>query len=239
MPPPSSAKKRERKKPMPDIKVLISTVADGSMYNRHDIRSAAIIKNRERFLKKHGITMQQTTCFPANYSSDDFCRYRTVSRKDGGIGMTGDSPIIADALATRDSGHALMLPVADCIGTALYDPTQRVLMVAHLGRHSLEQQGGTKVVEYLQTEFNCNPADVQVWLTPAPGKDAYPIWALDNKGMKEAAFEQLQAGGILLNNIHDNPADTTKDENYFSYSEFLKGNRDHDGDYAIVAMMTK
>jgi hypothetical protein len=229
---------------MTDLVYKVSTISDGSMLNRHDPLDPAVIRNREVFLKKHSITMPQSVRLHVNMlvratveHDQDYCRYREVTSKEGSRGMYNDDTIVGDAIVTRKKNVALFLPIADCVGATFYDPVQHVLMVSHLGRHSLEQQGGTKSVEFLVQSFGSNPADIKVWLTPAPGKDVYPIWKLDNKGMKEATFEQLDAAGILLNNITDNPADSTKDLNYYSYSEFLRGNREEDGDYAIVAMM--
>lgn len=131
-----------------------------------------------------------------------------------------------------------MLPVADCVGAVLFDASKAVLMVSHLGRHSLEQQGAMRSVEHLSKVFGCNPADIEVWLTPAPGKPSYQIWALDNQGMKEATFAQLTTAGILPEHIHDDERDTVLDHNFYSYSEFLKGNRKEDGDHMIAAVMT-
>jgi copper oxidase (laccase) domain-containing protein len=229
---------------MPNIIVATSTVKDGSMFNRHDMFDPVVIHNREVFLKTHTITMDQTTRVNVSANSraadetEDFCRYATIGNADKGSGMRDDKIQVADALVTTDVGHAIMLPVADCTGTVIYDPVKRVLMVSHLGRHSIVQEGGKKSVQYLVDHFGSNPADLLVWLTPAPGKDVFPIWALDNRGFKEVTFEQLESAGVKKEHITDNPADSTKDPNYYSYSEFLKGNRDEDADYAIVAMMT-
>jgi copper oxidase (laccase) domain-containing protein len=222
---------------MTKLTVAISTVADGSMYNRRDMNDPHVIHNREVFLNEHEIKVNQTTHLHPTYDRIDYCEYKEVDESDKGRGMYDESAFIADAAITTEKNHALLLPIADCIGTVFYDPVRQVLMVSHLGRHSLEQQGGTKSVEFLIETYGSNSTDILVWLTPAAGKKAYPLWKLDNKGMKEAIFEQLGTAGILPKNITDNPADTTKDLNYYSYSEFRKGNREEDGDHAIVAMI--
>lgn len=220
------------------LKVAISTVADGSMLRRGAPSDPGVIKNREVFLAKHSISLNQTTRVSFSYETHTFTRYYTVNNDEKGIGMSDASPINADALVTTQSHHALFLPLADCIGAVLYDSKQHVLMMSHLGRHSLEQHGGSASVQFLKEHFHSNPADIEVWLTPAAGKENYPIWSLENKGLKEVVYEQLVAAGINESHIHDDPTDTTTDERYYSYSEFLKGNRSEDGDYAIVAMMT-
>jgi hypothetical protein len=229
---------------MSSIKVAISTIADGSMLNRHHGSDPVIIANRERFLQKNGIDAEQTTRLKLalhdrlNDGETDFCRYSEVSSTDKGAGMHDTNVIISDAIVTREPNHALFLPIADCVATAIYDPVRHVLMLSHLGRHSLEQQGAVKSVQYLVDHYGSSPADLLVWSSPAPNKEVYPIWKLDNQGMKEAWFEQMASAGILPEHITDNPADSATDLNYYSYSEFLKGHRSEDGDYGMVAMMT-
>lgn len=223
---------------MTGLFVATSTVEDGSMLNRLDLRDEATIKNRRNFLSKHNISLNDSTRIQLSFEDTNFCRYVEVGQEHKNAGMTNEQGIVADAIITRNIGHALFLPIADCVGTVLYDPKNRVLMMSHLGRHSLEQQGAKRSVEYLVAHYNSNPADLLIWLTPAPNKKVYPIWALDNKGMKEAALEQLLTAGIQREHITDNTADTATDESYYSHSEFLKGRRHEDGDFVIVAMMT-
>src|ERR1700744_1505580 len=101
--------------------IAISTVSDGSMYNRHDPLDPAVIDNREQFLAKNNITMGQSTMLlPAVRSREqageaDFCRYQEVDKTYCGIGMYGKDPLPIDAIVTRDVGHALFLAVADCV----------------------------------------------------------------------------------------------------------------------------
>jgi copper oxidase (laccase) domain-containing protein len=108
-------------------------------------------------------------------------------------------------------------------------------MLSHLGRHSLEVNGGVKSVEYLQSHYGSKPEDIHVWLSASIGKDKYPILKLDNKGMKEVVHEQLRTAGILPENIIDDVADTGVHPEYFSHSEFLKGNKPEDGCHAMAA----
>lgn len=223
---------------MADIVVAISTTSDGNMLIHADKADKAVAKNREKFLATEGISMDQTTRVDVVYEGDDYCRYRQVSRSDGGLGMRDGAIFAADALITSDPGHALFLPLADCVGASLYDPTHHILMLSHLGRHNLLQNGGSASVKYLVKHFGSDPSQLRVWLSPAPGKDVYPIWDLDNKGFKEVVFEQLQAAGVNKANITDIDIDTTKDDRYYSHSEFLKGNRREDGRYAMLAMMS-
>lgn len=218
--------------------VATSTVSDGSMYDRNNHLNEAVIKNRKRFLAAQSISVAQTTRLRVEYDRSDFCRYRQVDEVDKDTGMRNPGGEVADAIITKEKNHALFLPIADCVGTVLYDSAHQVLALAHLGRHSLEQQGGKKIVSHLAQKYDVDPADLRVWLTPAAGKENYPIWALENKGMKEVVFEQLYAAGVQKKHIVDNQAETDTSPHYFSYSAFLRGSQENDGDHAIVAMMT-
>ncbi len=219
------------------VLVALSSVADGSMHNRHDANDPAIIRNRTVWLERQGATLDTASRVLIKFEGDDYCRYREVGSREAGSNMKADDGFIADALITTEPGHALFLPVADCIATTIYDPVHRVLMLTHLGRQSLEQQGGVRSVQYLVEHYGSNLRDLQIWTSPTINKDAYPIFKLDNKGMKEAFFEQMEQAGIQREQINDHTGDTGSDDNYYSYSEFLKGNKPEDGCHAMVAVM--
>ena len=229
---------------MASVELFLSTTSDGSMLSRQSPTDPEVIANRKRFLESQGVSFETTTRVSVNMleratvtHDTDYCRYSEVTPDHVGDGMSAKETVVADALITAQKDQALMLPVADCVGAVLFDPAHSVLMVSHLGRHSLEQQGALRSFNHLVTRYGSSPSDIKVWLTPAPGKEHYQIWALNNKGMKEATFEQLYAAGIKEENITDDPRDTVTDLDFYSYSEFLKGNRKEDGDHTIVAVM--
>lgn len=229
---------------MTSIAVFTSLVADGSMYNRDDLADPSVTAHREKLLAAHNITLDQTTRLHvgiakrANVDHDDnWCRYMIVDQSHKGDGMRGEGVIVADAIVTTQPNHALLLPVADCIGLAIYDPEHHALMLSHLGRHSIEQEGAKKSVEFLIEHFQTNPAKLRLWATAAAGKDKYPLWNVDNKSLKEALFDQLESVGVSKEQVTDDPNETTSDDRYFSFSEFRLGNRSVDGDHCIVAMM--
>lgn len=195
---------------------------------------------RELFLKKIGISIRHTSLVKLDLSGADYTRYRIVKEEDKSLGMLSphDRAIVADALIVRQPGHALFLPLADCAGVVLYDPRHAALMVSHIGRHSIEQQGVVKSVEYLTRHCKSSPEELLVWVSPSVGKATYPLRAFDGKGLREVITEQLQEAGVKKEHIELSDVDTAADLDYFSHSEFLKGNRDENGRFAIVAMMT-
>ena len=209
------------------------------MKSIHEGDASAVNQARTRFLESHHIAPDDTTLVRLTYGRDDYCTYRTVSSHDKGDGITRPSTIIADALVTTEPNHALFLPLADCIGAVIHDPTQNILMLSHLGRHNLEQLGGTKSIEYLVEQFACLPENLTVWLSPAAGAKNYPLFAFNNHSLHDVAYEQLQAAGIRTETINISPVDTTIDTNYFSHSEFIKGNRPTDGRFAVATQLTQ
>ncbi len=223
-----------------NIIVAISTVWDGDMGVRLDKSNLKqTTSNRLKFLEKQGLSIESTTRVAITYDRKDYTRYRTVGKINGGDGMIiGNEVETADALVTTDINHALFLPVADCVGAVIYDPIKKVLMLSHLGRHSLEQQGGSTSIQHLIEKFQSNPVDLLIWLTPSPSAKTYPLYSFDDKSIKDVTIKQLMDAGVNTDNIHINPVDNSSDKNYFSHSEFLKGRQTIDGRFAIVAMMT-
>jgi copper oxidase (laccase) domain-containing protein len=221
--------------------VKVSSIDDGPMNFRGNDPDE-IQNNRVFFLEAAGgIDPLMATLVQVSYEdTTDFTRYKPVEEENVGEGiLEPSSSLEADALVAARPDQALFLPLADCIGAVIYDPRNEILMVSHLGRHSVEQNGGQKSVEYLKNEFDSNPADLKVWLSPAAGKENYPLHALNNKGLHEAVVEQMVQAGINFENIEVSHVDTTESLDYFSHSEFLKGNRTDDGRFAIVAMMVE
>lgn len=218
------------------VTIATSTATDGSMKRSGD-DAAAVDASRRRFLLEHGTSLEQSVLVQLDYDSDDFCRYSLVDASAAGEGMLRPGRI-ADGLATRTSGLVLFLPLADCIGAVLYDPEHWALMLTHLGRHNLEQDGARRSVEFMVKAFGTNPRRLEIHFSPSAGKQNYPFFAFGNKSLAEVAVEQLRVAGVPRQTIQLSSVDTTTDQNYFSHSEFLKGNRVSDGRFAVMAKLS-
>lgn len=222
------------------LRSALSTVADGTMLDRENQTSAELLENRRQLLATIDAIPEQTAIVCLNYKPGrDYLTYREAQSGELGTGILGDHSqcSVADALVTTQAGVALFLPVADCAATILHDPEQGVLMLSHLGRHSLEVNGGAESVRHLVDHYGCDPSKLKVWVGPTPSKEAYPIFKLDGAGMKEAAVAQLLSAGVLAENIDVHPAETDRDDSFFSHSEFKAGRRDSDGRFAVAAML--
>lgn len=219
------------------LEIYTSTVRDGSMKPLTPDSIAAIDGNRTSFLRTHDIDPTHTTVLHVTYDRGGFCEYRSITASQQGDGSMRPSMQPCDALVVTQPGHALFLPLADCIGAVLHDPTMNILMVSHIGRQALEESGGEHSVTHLAEKHGVKPENLTVWLSPAAGAKNYPLYAFDGRSMHDVATEQLTSAGVLPERIETSPIDTTEDQQYFSHSEFLKGHRDSDGRFAIVAVM--
>lgn len=220
--------------------VEFSKVSDGSMLNRGNFADPEVLANRVHYLSGHGLDINKTALVTILYNDEaTYTHYEEVNSEQLGKAIRGDlkHSQVADALITTDPEVTIFLALADCVGTVLYSAKQQVMMVSHLGRHSLEQNGGFLSVQKLVEDYGVDPADLKVWLSPAPSKESYPIWALEGAGMKESVFKQLVDAGVRLEHIVDNASETDVSEEYFSHSQFKAGNRRVDGRFAVIANM--
>lgn len=223
-------------KGMTSLHIYTSTVSDGSMKST-DGHYASVLPIRQTFLEKYTLAPADTTLVQLAYEGDDYTRYQTVTDHDRGDGIVRPASIISDALVTTRPGHALFLPLADCIGAVIHDSSQNILMLSHLGRHNVEQHGGKKSIEYLVSEHGVTPENLTVWLSPAAGGDNYPLYSFDNRSLHDVAIEQLVAAGVDTNNIARSDIDTTTHPDYYSHSQAIKDRGPH-GRFAVIAMLS-
>jgi copper oxidase (laccase) domain-containing protein len=216
----------------------LSSRSDGNMKFSLGEESQ-VLKNRQAFLRAAGIDIQHTSFIRLTFDTDNYARYRIVKEADKARGMTASSELVepADALVTDQPGHALFLSLADCVGAIFYDQVHHVLMVSHLGRHSVEIDGAGKSVAYLQKHFATDPPALKVWLSPGVGSASYPLTKFDGKSLHQVIVEQLLGAGVRSDNIESSDIDTAASEQYYSHSEYLKGARAEPGRFAIVAAM--
>lgn len=219
------------------LKIYLSQVSDGNMKPDKINNQLSVLDTRTKFLLKSNISPNDTSLVKISYEDDNYTRYLIIGGTNKGDGIVRESDTIADALVTTATNHALFLPLADCVGAVIYDETKNVLMLSHLGRHSLEKFGGVKSVEYLVKNFNVDPDNLMVWLSPAAGRENYPLSSFEGKSLQQVAKEQLASAGIRTSSVSASSIDTTKNDSYFSHSQFLSGKRKESGRFAVVAII--
>jgi copper oxidase (laccase) domain-containing protein len=214
----------------PRLSLWVSEAKDGTMKSADQHPGAPA--GRAPFLLAIGAAPDRTARVHVSYDRSDYCRYQTVTAADGGAGIT--RPVaVADGLATRIPGLWLFLPLADCMGTVLWDPVTEVLMLTHLGRHSVVQDGGRHSVEYLEHEFGVEARNLHAWLGPSPSGDAYPIHDRGDRAFPDVVTEQLATAGLDAAHIVPSGIETDRDPDFFSHSEYLAGRQVTDGRHAM------
>ena len=119
------------------------------------------------------------------------------------------------------------------MGTVLWDPVTGTLMLTHLGRHSVVQDGAIRSVSYLVGEFGVNPADLRAWMGPSPSGTAYPLHDRGDRSFVQEVSAQLRAAGVRPHRIAASGILTDRDPDFFSHSEYLAGRQATDGRHAV------
>lgn len=236
----------------------VSSVEDGQMILGKAEPDSSVIDNRQSFLEKLGLSLERTTLVKVSYSDNaTYDKIKLVSSKDGGWGMQEIVDEGSDCLVTSTTGLALFVPVADCGATVVYDPKNQVLALAHLGRHSTIAGLAKKLTNYLVKNFQTNPADLKVWISPSISPKSYILkyadfakdkqewtdyckkvdggYSLDNAGFNKSQFVST---GVKPENIQISDVDTAVNSNYWSHqTEVSVNKRPAPPRFAVVACL--
>ncbi len=230
-----------------NVSVHVSSREDGTMLDRtlasrHDER---IVANRQKFCDQVDSSFADCVYQIISYTGDmqfDMIREVVEPNVEG---------VFADVLYTETPGVGLFLPIADCVGTVIYDPVRRAIALAHLGRHASIAKTMRKTIEFFARKGSV-PRDLVVWMAPSVSKDSYAMEYFDHADDADwRAFAVVREGkiyldlagfnarlavqaGVLAQNIYRSSIDTATDEHYFSH---FRG--DTTGRFAVLAMMKK
>ncbi|PID33464.1 hypothetical protein CR969_00605 [Candidatus Saccharibacteria bacterium] len=231
-----------------DLIVAVSSRDDGTMLDRAmGIHDGSIVSNRTLFCQKAGLDYKNVVYQRINYDQSQI--YDVIREVDQNSTVDKLSEVAADALITNQSGVGLFLPIADCVATVIYDPKNRYLAMAHLGRHSTVADLAKKLIDKLVAKGS-NAKELLVWMSPSAQKQSYkmewfdradqPDWQefcqkkadgyyLDMSGYNQQKFIE---SGVLKDNIEISAVDTITNQNYFSHAA-----GDTKGRFAVVSVM--
>lgn len=232
----------------PGVTVAVSSRQDGVMLNRTlGVHAPEIVKNRRAFCRQNHINYDNVVYHCVVYGAAR--SYDLIAEVDDGATSKITDELVADGLFTRAAGVGLLLPVADCVATVLYDPRQNFLALLHLGRHSTISNLMARMVDKFIHEGS-DSQDIVVWMSPSAQKETYVMeyfdhaddpnwqgfceqkadgWYIDMQGYNAAICQKM---GIPPGNIHISPINTMTNENYFSHA----GDKTLDR-FAVVAML--
>ncbi len=231
-----------------NVQVALSSRADGTMLDRTlPTHAPEIIDNRQRFCISQGIEYRNVVYQRIVYS--DHRTYDMIAEVDDGSTTKHTPEVAADALYTRSRNVALLLPVADCVATVVYDPTTEALALLHLGRHSTLTPLLARVLDKM-THEGADPENIIVWMSPNAHASHYTMKYFDHAEKPDwREFCERQSDGYHLDlqgynqaiclkhglrpgHIHTSPINTVTDPNYFSHSA-----GDVKGRFAVVMML--
>jgi len=132
-----------------------------------------VLKNRQRLAGALGIPLSNLTTAKQIHG----CHVMVVSEPRRGNGATDYKGAIdaTDAMVTNVPGICLMILLADCVPITLYDPTKRVVGVAHAGWKGTLQSIAQKTVQVFQEDFGSSPQDMVAAIGPSIGPCCYEV----------------------------------------------------------------
>lgn len=216
-----------------DVLVAVSSTEDGSMLDRAmGIHDGSIVSNRTKLTNQLGISYGDMVFQRIIYSEKR--TYNLICEVDDSSTSKNTSEVVADALWTESRNVGLMLPVADCIATVIYDPINHQLALLHLGRHSTM----AGLLERVLQRFRSSGSSMDkliIWMSPSAQALSYvmeffeeqdnPAWSnffyrtargyhLDMQGYNRNIS---LTHGVASHNIHVSEIDTVTNSNYFSH----------------------
>lgn len=202
------------------VEVGISDFDDGNMrYFAGVNEEVDVISAQEKLSEAIGLAGEKVARLNVVYTEDMFVKFSVLSSEKLAEYSVKNSEWkipAADGIITYEKEVGILLPLADCLGLVIYDTKQKILGLLHAGRHTVEQMGAKKFVEYFISDFKSEPKDLKAWFSPCAQN--YQIYALDNKKLPDAVFEQLVSTGVLAENITNSEIDTVTNEKYPSRS---------------------
>ncbi len=108
----------------------------------------------------------------------------------------------ADALITDIPGLAVGVRVADCVGTVIIDPVNKVIAAVHSGWRGIANKIPAKTIKIMKNEFGSNPKDLIAAVSPAIGPCCYQVGPEVYKLQKQKVFSTIfkkKADGIYMN----------------------------------------
>lgn len=219
-------------------------VIDENLFG-NNIVSGVVTRNIDIF-KPHGFSISLTPKISQSYIDNckkHFADYLTISpdkilkqmQVHCDTILNIDKEIIfkdADAMITKEKGICLTVSIADCIGILIYDPVNKVISAVHSGWQGTKLNIVGKTIDKLINEYNSNPSDLKVYMSPSASVDTYEVGEeflnffpkyvekRNNKlffDNKKAVLYQLLEKNCKLENIISSNIDTISDLEMQSY----------------------
>lgn len=215
----------------PNLLAELSDKSDGSgkLWSDGNPKQNETLANRKKFFESLEIKPEHVVGALLAHGN----KVQAVSEEQAGQTIPD-----VDGLVTQTPGLYLSITVADCLPIFFYDPINKAIGIAHAGWRGLASKIIPATIETLRTNYDSKPEDILAGIGPGIGPchfevkadllaefQDYPPEALctDEQGksyldLPQIASEQLEAAGILIDNIDVDPTCTfCETSQYFSY----------------------
>lgn len=191
----------------PEIIIASSKLSDGNMSTIKG-NTATSVKNREKFLKKFGLKLNQVINMYLQHED----KIVVVSRNDMGKGAYDSKKgIVSDGIITDQNKLVLMATSADCLPISFYDPKKRVIALVHGSKKNLESKILDNTISTFKNSFQSDLTDLKVFIGPSIGPCCYytDLWSYTENKLKKL--------GLLRKNIYNSKKCTYHDRYFFSH----------------------
>lgn len=132
-----------------------------------------VMANRRNFMHAFNLELDNMVCCEQVHSS----RVVKINEKDAGKGALSLNTALPglDGMVTGTPGLMLVSFYADCIPVFFYDPSQRVVAVAHSGWKGTMDGIAVNTINVMKGSYACKPGDIQVFIGPGIGPCCFQI----------------------------------------------------------------
>lgn len=144
-----------------------------------------VIANRELVSRGLGFTLEQMVCCEQIHSNGVL----VVNHDHAGRGANDHRDALpgCDAMITNCPGIFLTEFYADCFPIYFFDPTERVIALAHSGWKGTALRIAEAVLKVMKNDFGCRLKDIQVFIGPGIGAECFSVDD-DRKSQVERLF---------------------------------------------------
>lgn len=135
----------------------------------------AVLANRRKVMQLAGAHLSNMVCCQQVHGN----QVAVVDSSYAGRGSRRYEDALPgiDGLVTAVPGLVLATFYADCIPVFFFDPVQKVAALCHSGWKGTMGLITVKTLEVMGSQFNCQPADVMVYIGPGIGPCCFEIQA--------------------------------------------------------------
>lgn len=237
------------KNTMPDVKIAISTIADGNMSFLSG-KKLEVIAARKLFCQKNGIEPSECVEMHQVHGSEVV---KIDSSTDETNLLSDNNDLVCDGLTTSSLGLGIVVKVADCMPVVIYDKTNKALSAVHAGRKGVELNILASALNTMAKTYGSKSEDLAVFVGPAISAESYifdsnegvnlEFWqeyfklGNDEKyhmDIKGRLLSQALELGIPKSNIIISDIDTFTDKNYFSHRRSM-ATGEKEGRFVLLA----